>query len=354
MAKKVFSGLVTAWRLAGSPTNLSPSSVKATIEGVVRMPSAFSITLGFFPSMTATQEFVVPRSIPITFAIRSLSFWQTVRALHSAPVNADARRACKIAWRRSPNTIGAPADSSGGVSRGYIRAKHLGRKEKRWIGDRSTCVSQPRLPCRLKLHRQLASGVHIPPIPPEHPLEHSVELAHGRARRLDGDRAEIEFLCHHHASWLGPGRHFFEDGDRIAHLHEQEPAEGEVERRACRLLEFEKIGCDLLELGSAFAAEILQGLGAQRTVGLDAGDRALGPHAVGHQPHHRAWARADIEAAHAHSKPDGGKHMRRGRLPHAGLFAQTLVFSGVRVCMSLSGLALRALAMVASRVSVNA
>jgi len=65
--------------------------------------------------MTATQEFVVPRSIPITFAIRSLSFWQTVRALYSAPVNTDARLACKIAWRRSPNTIGAPADSCGGV-----------------------------------------------------------------------------------------------------------------------------------------------------------------------------------------------------------------------------------------------
>src|SRR6476659_10892419 len=87
--------------------------------------------------MTATQEFVVPRSIPITFAIRSLSFWQTVRALHSAPVNADARLACEIAWRRSPNTIGAPADSSGGVSRGYIRAKHLGRKEKRLLWPRS-------------------------------------------------------------------------------------------------------------------------------------------------------------------------------------------------------------------------
>src|SRR5690606_25648961 len=38
-------------------------------------PSAFSITLGFAPSMTATQLLVVPRSIPITFAICiSLSF----------------------------------------------------------------------------------------------------------------------------------------------------------------------------------------------------------------------------------------------------------------------------------------
>ena len=46
MAKKVRSGLVTAWRLAGWPTSRSPSSVKATIEGVVRAPSEFSMTFG--------------------------------------------------------------------------------------------------------------------------------------------------------------------------------------------------------------------------------------------------------------------------------------------------------------------
>ncbi len=62
----VFSGLVTAWRLAGWPTRRSPSSVNATIEGVVRAPSAFSITFGVLPSITATQEFVVPRSMPMT------------------------------------------------------------------------------------------------------------------------------------------------------------------------------------------------------------------------------------------------------------------------------------------------
>ena len=65
----VRSGLVTAWRLAGWPTSRSPSSVKATIEGVVRMPSAFSMTFGAVPSMTATQELVVPRSMPMTFAM---------------------------------------------------------------------------------------------------------------------------------------------------------------------------------------------------------------------------------------------------------------------------------------------
>jgi heat shock protein HtpX len=61
----VLSGLVTAWRLAGWPIRRSPSLVKATIDGVVRAPSEFSMTLGLPPSMTATQELVVPRSIPM-------------------------------------------------------------------------------------------------------------------------------------------------------------------------------------------------------------------------------------------------------------------------------------------------
>src|ERR1700726_58951 len=65
----VFSGLVMLWRLAGWPTRTWPSSVKATIDGVVRPPSAFSITLALFPSITATQELVVPRSMPIAFAM---------------------------------------------------------------------------------------------------------------------------------------------------------------------------------------------------------------------------------------------------------------------------------------------
>ncbi len=112
--KSVFVGLVTACRLAGVPTSLSPLGVKATMEGVVLAPSAFSMTLGLYnneqnekktinykyipfgrvamqnrkknttsgeyipflstitptwltlPSMTATQEFVVPKSIPTT------------------------------------------------------------------------------------------------------------------------------------------------------------------------------------------------------------------------------------------------------------------------------------------------
>jgi hypothetical protein len=39
------------------------------IDGVVRAPSAFSITFTLSPSSTATHELVVPKSIPIIFAI---------------------------------------------------------------------------------------------------------------------------------------------------------------------------------------------------------------------------------------------------------------------------------------------
>ena len=69
MEKMVFSGLVIAWRLATWPTSRSPLLEKATIEGVVRAPSSFAITLGSPPSRTATHELVVPRSMPIIFAM---------------------------------------------------------------------------------------------------------------------------------------------------------------------------------------------------------------------------------------------------------------------------------------------
>src|SRR5580698_6134033 len=69
MEKTVFSGFVIAWRLATCPTSRSPLLVNATTDGVVRPPSSFGITFGSPPSITATQEFVVPKSIPIIFAI---------------------------------------------------------------------------------------------------------------------------------------------------------------------------------------------------------------------------------------------------------------------------------------------
>jgi hypothetical protein len=67
--KMVFWGFVTCWRFAGAPTRRWPSFVNATTDGVVRPPSAFGITAGSPPSITPTQEFVVPRSMPIVLAM---------------------------------------------------------------------------------------------------------------------------------------------------------------------------------------------------------------------------------------------------------------------------------------------
>jgi hypothetical protein len=49
--------------------SLSPLSVKPTTEGVSREPEELIKTLGEEPSITATTEFVVPKSIPIILAI---------------------------------------------------------------------------------------------------------------------------------------------------------------------------------------------------------------------------------------------------------------------------------------------
>src|SRR5947209_9427347 len=86
MEKTVFSGLVTACLLATWPTRRSPLLVIATAEGVSREPSLFSNTVGSPASMTATTELVVPRSIPITFAIpsRFLPCISHLGAAHSA------------------------------------------------------------------------------------------------------------------------------------------------------------------------------------------------------------------------------------------------------------------------------
>ena len=64
----------TAWRFAAWPTRRSPLSVKATTDGVIRLPSALVSTRGSPASMMETHEFVVPRSIPITLAMARFSF----------------------------------------------------------------------------------------------------------------------------------------------------------------------------------------------------------------------------------------------------------------------------------------
>ena len=69
MEETVRSWFVTACRLAKLPTMRSPVFENATTDGVVRPPSALGMMTGSPPSITATQELVVPRSIPMIFAI---------------------------------------------------------------------------------------------------------------------------------------------------------------------------------------------------------------------------------------------------------------------------------------------
>src|SRR5262245_35379079 len=76
----VCSGLSTAWRLASWPTRRSPVLVNATTDGVKRLPSLLIMTVGLPPSITATTEFVVPRSIPTAFAIPHLTIYIVVMA----------------------------------------------------------------------------------------------------------------------------------------------------------------------------------------------------------------------------------------------------------------------------------
>src|SRR6267378_4424056 len=95
----VFSGLVTDWRLATWPTRRLPSFAKATTEGVVRPPSEFVITVGSPPSMTATTEFVVPKSIPIILLI--------LRILHQVLIDHRRQQGLLIQENRTVNGLNA-------------------------------------------------------------------------------------------------------------------------------------------------------------------------------------------------------------------------------------------------------
>src|SRR3977135_3417389 len=93
----VLSGLVMLCRLAVCPTRTSPLSVKATIDGVVRAPSKFSMTFALLPSITATHELVVPRSMPIALAMRALLY----RQIFHAPMEIASADRAKSVLRRA-------------------------------------------------------------------------------------------------------------------------------------------------------------------------------------------------------------------------------------------------------------
>src|SRR5436853_7655199 len=98
--KMVCLGLVMACRLATWPTSRSPSLVNPTTDGVVRPPSELGITTGSPPSITATTELVVPRSIPMTLSAIATSSVESGGADHATPGrSADAGEAGQVGDR---------------------------------------------------------------------------------------------------------------------------------------------------------------------------------------------------------------------------------------------------------------
>src|SRR3954471_10451444 len=114
--KTVFVGLVTAWRLATVPTRRSPLCAKATTDGVVRPPSLFSMTVGSPPSSTAMHELVVPRSIPMVFAMWCAPLQDL--SLLGADYNRSGTASKGRIPRRRGGARGRCGDRGGGGSRG--------------------------------------------------------------------------------------------------------------------------------------------------------------------------------------------------------------------------------------------
>src|SRR5579883_1069912 len=159
-ANSVFSGLVTAWRLAGCPTSTSLSFVKATIEGVVRSPSLFSITRGLPPSMMATHELVVPRSMPITFAMGLLR-----QDLFQKGDDVDALSGCsrRVFKARDPGSCANEAPALG-KRRGFCR-KGRATDHPGWQGPRPARIEHTSsvLDERHPAHLPAAAGhIHMP------------------------------------------------------------------------------------------------------------------------------------------------------------------------------------------------
>src|SRR5215218_9852222 len=145
--KIVFSGFITAWRLATVPTRRSPLSVNATTDGVVRPPSAFSRTVGSPPSITATHELVVPRSIPIVFAtFAPTSRWVGLLKLEKSKWQYGRcrmrcqRRICLPAIRSGRNGV---TDECGQVGGGTKRGGDLEPHENREKREKRSLRSPP-------------------------------------------------------------------------------------------------------------------------------------------------------------------------------------------------------------------
>src|SRR5258708_38348454 len=127
--KTVCSGFRAACRFATCPTNLSPVLVNATTDGVMRPPSLLTITVGLSPSMVATAELVVPRSIPIAFAMTFYSFAPGSFARRCAVVALPCRKQFPV--HPSYDQVGEPSSIPEGLARKVVGLSHIKRQEPR-------------------------------------------------------------------------------------------------------------------------------------------------------------------------------------------------------------------------------
>src|SRR6188768_3188896 len=125
----VFSGFVTAWRLAIVPTSTSPLSSQATTDGVSREPSSLTMTFESLPSMTATTLLVVPRSIPMILPMTNAP--SAVRKARGAEPSPNLSRAALPANRRPPQDNHRDPSVNGSADREIRRSHERDRNDAR-------------------------------------------------------------------------------------------------------------------------------------------------------------------------------------------------------------------------------
>src|SRR6201985_3078284 len=107
------------------------------MDGVVRMPSAFSMTFDVLPSITATHEFVVPRSIPMTFPMVLISFFLRQGGwAPTAPPTAPPTIKSSRYWDGKPQMGGGAGPAR--------TVRRLGARKPRYIKDRGPRDNAPR------------------------------------------------------------------------------------------------------------------------------------------------------------------------------------------------------------------
>src|SRR5215204_4841389 len=172
--RMVRSTFVTAWRLATSPTSTSPFFANATIEGVVREPSALAMTVGSPPSRTLTTELVVPRSMP------------TARAMGIPPGSCSV---CRFgvestprnfaAWHNSSSRFAVPSPRPEPPRRAHPRAAappvmpHDGEHEER---DRPDRPEERRVRGGPRRHEQRRDAYDHHDVPGQRPARHRPSL----------------------------------------------------------------------------------------------------------------------------------------------------------------------------------